>query len=523
MGSASGGKVSSKPSADVLVRRRGSAQEARIACPVPALPAAPVSAAEPAACRAEGAAVAAGSSRAMASGICLAASARTNSSKALRLHASTVAPKLQPRQKRKREESVSSSCASVCRAGGNGGACSPSAAAAAAVAAAAAAEAAEAAKTSPEVRLLRGVPASTTAAACCACTAGGSSTASSLPLRPRALLFSRLRRMALPGWPSQPKKCADSERNNESTSVFSPSDSQPIGELQRLRTNHSDGGTSHSTNARSRCTTRGLSESTFGSSVRNHASTNGRQPSAAGSTNTMPHLETVAGEACERSAVSKSRFMRGDIATISPDTRQSFLLSSSTVFIDSIHAASTGPSNTSQNLSLVLSLAHLRNWVASTPSLHSCEARSNSPYNLPRETDLGLMMGVCTRKYALAAMPLLPLLLLISAPSGGIDESSATALDKRRPPKSWPPTAREPLLSPLPSSLEVRRSSRETRRTRPPSAPALEGHRPDARLPLPSLAYRNAGSAGTASASASCLAASAAASALERSSSASCA
>ena len=51
---------------------------------------------------------------------------------------------------------------------------------------------------------------------------------------------------------------------------------------------------------------------------------------------------------------------------ISPDMRQSFLLSSSTVFMFSIQMASTGPSNKSHLRSGVVSTEHLRKVVART-------------------------------------------------------------------------------------------------------------------------------------------------------------
>lgn len=59
---------------------------------------------------------------------------------------------------------------------------------------------------------------------------------------------------------------------------------------------------------------------------------------------------TVAGEAASRSIGSNIRFVVGASWMISPDIRQSFLLSSSTVFMFSIQIASTGPSNTSHFL-----------------------------------------------------------------------------------------------------------------------------------------------------------------------------
>lgn len=54
-------------------------------------------------------------------------------------------------------------------------------------------------------------------------------------------------------------------------------------------------------------------------------------PSAAGSMKIMPQRLTVAGEATLRSSTSNIMVMEGDMDMISPDTRHSFLLSSSTV------------------------------------------------------------------------------------------------------------------------------------------------------------------------------------------------
>lgn len=62
-------------------------------------------------------------------------------------------------------------------------------------------------------------------------------------------------------------------------------------------------------------------------------------------------LLTVAGDATSRSMDSKMRLICGDIWMISPLIRHNFLLSSSTVFIFSIHTASTGPSKISHFLS----------------------------------------------------------------------------------------------------------------------------------------------------------------------------
>ena len=76
-------------------------------------------------------------------------------------------------------------------------------------------------------------------------------------------------------------------------------------------------------------------------------STRGRQPSWWGSTYTIPHRLTVAGEATARSMTSKIMFISALMAMISPELRHSFLLSSSTVFMFSIQMASTGPSRMS--------------------------------------------------------------------------------------------------------------------------------------------------------------------------------
>ena len=75
-------------------------------------------------------------------------------------------------------------------------------------------------------------------------------------------------------------------------------------------------------------------------------------------------------EACERSIVSKMRLIAFDIWITSPLIRQSFLLSSRTVFMFSIQMASIGPSNTTHFLSGVLEDANSRNVLATMPSDH---------------------------------------------------------------------------------------------------------------------------------------------------------
>mmetsp|Transcript_66610 Transcript_66610/g.210908 ORF Transcript_66610/g.210908 Transcript_66610/m.210908 type:complete len:292 (+) Transcript_66610:2718-3593(+) len=120
----------------------------------------------------------------------------------------------------------------------------------------------------------------------------------------------------------------------------------------------------------------------------------GRHPRSEGCTYTMPQRDTVAGEATARSATSKIMFISPLIATISPLLRQSFLLSSSTVFMFSIQMASTGPSKTTHFRMSLVSRAMLRNSTASTPSVHSLETGSSCPYSCPMVTDLGLRVTI---------------------------------------------------------------------------------------------------------------------------------
>lgn len=57
----------------------------------------------------------------------------------------------------------------------------------------------------------------------------------------------------------------------------------------------------------------------------------------------MPHLETVAGDAEARSSTSKIMDVHGESLMISPLVRQSFLLSSKTVFMFSIQTCYSPP------------------------------------------------------------------------------------------------------------------------------------------------------------------------------------
>jgi hypothetical protein len=76
---------------------------------------------------------------------------------------------------------------------------------------------------------------------------------------------------------------------------------------------------------------------------------------------------SLPGEAVDTSLDSKRRLVLLGILIISPDMRQSFLFSSSTVFRFSIHSGSIGPSNIShflsaQNSGLELRMRRHRMW-----------------------------------------------------------------------------------------------------------------------------------------------------------------
>lgn len=79
---------------------------------------------------------------------------------------------------------------------------------------------------------------------------------------------------------------------------------------------------------------------------------------------------------------SKTMRICGVKEMISPEVRQSFLLSSKTVFMDSIHSASTGPSKITQWLSgqplLPLATA-VRTHSLAMPSDHSRVTSSKAP------------------------------------------------------------------------------------------------------------------------------------------------
>ena len=100
----------------------------------------------------------------------------------------------------------------------------------------------------------------------------------------------------------------------------------------------------------------------------------------------MPQRETVAGDATARSSTSNMTRLVSASGMISPELRQSFLLSSRTVFMFSIQIASTGPSKTIHLMfscvtpvSSVLGCEMWRMSTAPMPSVHSPVWRSKEP------------------------------------------------------------------------------------------------------------------------------------------------
>ena len=80
----------------------------------------------------------------------------------------------------------------------------------------------------------------------------------------------------------------------------------------------------------------------------------------------------------------------------SPLSSVSSLLSSSSVFMLSIHRVSTGPSNRIHFWSGLSSLHTVRMMRASTPSCHSCVPSSKEPYSSLFESARGFMTWTCT-------------------------------------------------------------------------------------------------------------------------------
>jgi hypothetical protein len=110
----------------------------------------------------------------------------------------------------------------------------------------------------------------------------------------------------------------------------------------------------------------------------------------------IPHLLTVAGEAAKRSIDSKIMLIGLLIAIIYPLFRHNFLLSSSTVFMFSIHKASTGPSKINHFRFGSIEEAKFLNFTGNTPSNHSWDTESKEPYNWSIVIDFGLILHIST-------------------------------------------------------------------------------------------------------------------------------
>ena len=116
--------------------------------------------------------------------------------------------------------------------------------------------------------------------------------------------------------------------------------------------------------------------------VETHLFQNGVNLKFLGSTNTIPHLDTVAGEAYCKSPTSKSRAQCFWSRIRSPLARVRSLLSSMTEFMFSTHRASTSPSNRMYFLSfLSVGLLISRKMFDNNPSVQSLVVGSRIPYN----------------------------------------------------------------------------------------------------------------------------------------------
>ena len=115
------------------------------------------------------------------------------------------------------------------------------------------------------------------------------------------------------------------------------------------------------------------------------------QPTVSGWRYIIPQRETVAGDALDYESVSKTIVISGDIGILSEFDRHKTLLSSRTVFISSIHSASTGPSKTNQSRSKACFLAHILKVLANIPSVQSLDIGSEKPYISWTVIDFGLI------------------------------------------------------------------------------------------------------------------------------------
>lgn len=98
----------------------------------------------------------------------------------------------------------------------------------------------------------------------------------------------------------------------------------------------------------------------------------GFQPKSSTIIYTIPHRETVAGEATLKSITSNSILIDGSSFILYPFAKHSIILSSKTVFMFSIQRASTGPSKITQFITFYVSsqLVHYLIIDEANPSFH---------------------------------------------------------------------------------------------------------------------------------------------------------
>ena len=99
-------------------------------------------------------------------------------------------------------------------------------------------------------------------------------------------------------------------------------------------------------------------------------SINGYHPRCTGYIYTIPHLLTVAGEATAKSLTSNNIVKVAGNLILWPFDKHNILLSSKTVFMFSIHKASTGPSKIIHFLVSLVSATFVLTKAATIPSVH---------------------------------------------------------------------------------------------------------------------------------------------------------
>mmetsp|Transcript_13737 Transcript_13737/g.31799 ORF Transcript_13737/g.31799 Transcript_13737/m.31799 type:complete len:248 (+) Transcript_13737:6710-7453(+) len=168
----------------------------------------------------------------------------------------------------------------------------------------------------------------------------------------------------------------------------------------------------------------------------------------------IPARDTVAGEASRKFSISNSRRMGGVSGMRSLDASVSILLSSITVFMDSIHSGSISPSRTMYSCGTVVMLAKSRKICDTRPSFHSRVDAWMYPYSSLRVTALGL--STCVVVFSLAMFCALARVLMMhdlpqpAGPSTNTDQrtsSSSRSCDTLRLNTSsgWMPSSRAAL------------------------------------------------------------------------------